>query len=123
MIDEHISSIVEQLTLRKLEYVRSLLKASDLPHSGTRTKVRERLVKAIDHDRVAVTTLQGLLDELDVWGDQRIRIARLSANLLAEFQSADTITHKATEAGMSHLLHRAVALRSPWRPHTDENLL
>jgi hypothetical protein len=57
--------------------------------------------------------LQGFLDELDVWGDQRIRIARLSTNLLAEFQSADTIAHKATEAGMSHLLHGAVALVPP----------
>src|SRR5713101_7365996 len=105
MVDEHTSRIIEQLTLRKLEYVRSLLKAINLPHSGPRPKVRERLVDAIDSNCIAVATLQALLDELDAWGDQRVRIGRLSASMLAEFQSADAIAHKATEAGMSHLLH------------------
>lgn len=113
MVDEHTSRIVEQLTLRKLEYVRSLLKAINLPHSGPRLKVRERLIDAIDRNRIAVATLQALLDELDAWGDQRVRIGRLAAGILAEFQSADAIAHKATEAGMSHLLHGEVDLVPP----------
>jgi hypothetical protein len=113
MVDEHTSSIVEQLTLRKLEYVRSLLKAINLPHSGPRPKVRERLVDAIDSNRIAVATLQTLLNELDAWGDQRVRIGRLSPSILAEFQSTDAIAHKATEAGMSHLLHGEVDLVPP----------
>ena len=110
MVDEHTSRIVEQLTLRKLEYVRSLLKAINFPHSGPRLKVRERLIDAIDRNRIAVATLQALLDELDAWGGQRVRIGRLAASMLAEFQSADAIAHKATEAGMSHLLHGEVDL-------------
>jgi len=113
MVDEHTSRIVEQLTLRKLEYVRSLLKAINLPHSGPRLKVRERLIDAIDSNRIAVATLQALLDELDAWGDQRVRIGRLAAGILAEFQSADAIAHKATEAGMTHLLHGEVDLVPP----------
>ncbi len=114
MADEHTFNIVEQLTLRKLDYVRRLLKAINLPHSGTRSKVRERLIDAIDRNRIATATLQALLDELDAWGDQRVRIGRLSTSLLAEFQSADAITHKATAAGMSHLLHSEVDLVPPF---------
>jgi hypothetical protein len=104
---------IEQLTLRKLEYVRSLLKAVNLPHSGPRPKVRKRLVDAIDSNCIAVATLKALLDELDAWGDQRVRIGRLSASMLAEFQSADAIAHKVTEAGMGHLLHGEVDLVPP----------
>ena len=113
MADEQTSNIVEQLTLRKLDYVRSLLKELNLPHSGTRSRVRERLRDAIDHNRIAVATLHALLDELDTWGDQRVRIGRLSTSLLAEFQSADAITHRATAVGMSHLLHGEIALVPP----------
>jgi hypothetical protein len=113
MVDEHTSSIIEQLTLRKLEYVRSLLKTINLPHSGPRPKVRERLAEAIDSNCIDVATLQALLDELDAWGDQRVRIGRLSRSMLAKFQSADAIVHKVTEAGMSHLLHGAVNLIPP----------
>jgi hypothetical protein len=113
MVDEHTSSIVEQLTLRKLEYVRSLLKAINLPHSGPRPKVRERLTDAINSNRITVATLQTLRDELDAWGDQRVRIGRLAAAILAEFQSADAIAQKATEAGMSQFLHGKVDLVPP----------
>ena len=113
MADEQTSSIVEQLTLRKLDYVRSFLKSSNLPHSGARPKVRQRLIDAIDCKRIAADPLQGLLDELDAWGDQRVRIGRLPASLLAEFGSADAIAHRATAAGMSHLLHGTVDLVPP----------
>src|SRR5262249_15815317 len=99
MVDEHTSYIIEQLTLRKLEYVRGLLKAINLPHSGPRPKVQKRLADAIDSNCIDVATLQALLDELDAWGDQRVRIGRLSTSMLAEFQSADAIVHKVTEAG------------------------
>src|SRR5712691_2578863 len=112
-------SIMRRETLFKAPCVeggthpRSLLKAINLPHSGTRPKVRERLEEAIDSNRVAVATLQALLDELDAWGDQRVRIGRLAAGILAGFQSAGAIAHKAAEAGMSHLLHGEVDLVPP----------
>ena len=76
MIDEYAQGVVEQLTLRKLEYVRCLLASVDAPQSGIRSKVRERLVEAIETNLISVSSLQALLDELDAWGDQRSSLSR-----------------------------------------------
>jgi hypothetical protein len=113
MVDADVLNIVEQLTLRKLSYARRLLEVVNLPYSGPRPKVRERLVDAIDSKHIAVTTLKGLLDELDIWGDQRVRIGRLSAEVLAMLQSQDAIAAKAADVGMSALLDGDVALVPP----------
>src|SRR2546427_6634913 len=104
MVDEYTHSIIEQLTLRKLDYVRSLLKAVDFPYSGTRLVVRQRLVEAIESNIITVYDLHTLLDELDAWGDQRLRIGHLPTNILAEFQSASDVASHAAAAGLSHLL-------------------
>jgi len=77
MVNEYTHSIIEQLTLRKFDYVRSLLKAVDFPYSGTRLVVRQRLVEAVESKIVTVCDFQTLLDKLAAWGDQQLRIGRL----------------------------------------------
>jgi len=113
MIDEPALNVVEQLTLRKLEYVRRLLASVDLPQSGIRSKVRERLVEAIERNLVSVSNLQALLNELDAWGDQRMRLGRIPVQALKEFRSANSIAKKAAKAKMAHLLPGQIALIPP----------
>ena len=113
MIDEQNQNIIDQLTLRKLDYARQLLESVDLPHTGTRPKVRERLAKALEDGSISVSTLQALLGELDAWGDQRIQLRRFPARMLKEFRSAAVVAKKAKTANMSHLLHGTIALTPP----------
>lgn len=113
MIDEKNQNIIEQFTLRKLDYARDLLKSVELPYSGKRSNVRERLTKALEDGLILVSTLQVLLDELDAWGDQRIQLMRLPASMLTEFQSADAVARKAAGTNMSHLLQGTIALTPP----------
>ena len=111
--DDTVFNIVEQLTLRKLDYARNLLKSAALPYSGTRPQVRERLVKAMENKQIKLSTLQTLLDELDMWGDQRIRVGRLATSSLVGFRTGAALRSKVKAAGMSYLLDGAIALVPP----------
>jgi hypothetical protein len=113
MVDKHVLDVIEQLTLRKLEYPRQLLKSSDIPHSGVRSKVRERLIEAIEKNHVTVSDLQTLLEELDAWGDQRIRVGRLPTGILTNFQSLNSVSNAAARVGMGDLLDGEMALIAP----------
>jgi hypothetical protein len=113
MVGKHVLDVIEQLTLRKLEYARELLKSSDIPHSGVRSKVRERLIEAIEKNHVTVSDLQTLLEELDAWGDQRIRVGRLPTGILTNFQSLNSVSNAAASVGMGDLLEGEMALIAP----------
>jgi len=113
MVDAHVLNVIEQLTLRKLDYVRRLLASVNSPRSGTRAEIRERLREAIESNLITVASLQVLLDELDAWGDQRIRLGRIPVKALKEFRSANSVAKKAAKAEMAHLLLGQIALIPP----------
>src|SRR4051812_32136890 len=112
-MDEQTQRIIEQLTQRKLDYCREVLRAADVPSSGSRRTLRARLVKAVEEERIAANSLHALLDELDAWGDQRIRFTKLPVAALAHLQSAEATAVEAAEAGMAHLLNGEISLTPP----------
>lgn len=99
-----IEDLVNQVTLRKLMYTRGLLKEHNLPFSGPRAKIRKRLLDAIQEGVVSQETVRALLNELDAWGDQKVRFKRLSAAELQEYRSENSIREIAERSGLSHLL-------------------
>ncbi len=113
MLDQNTQNLVEQLTLRKLVYVTEFLKSKKEHYSGTREKVRERLAGALEKRPDFIPELYSLLDELDAWGDQRIRLRRFPPNVLAEFKSKSAVEAKIDAAGMSHLLEGKIDLTPP----------
>lgn len=113
MVDEHLLDVIEQLTLRKLEYARQLLKSAEMPYSGVRAKVRDRLIEALEKNRVTVSSLQTLLGELDAWGDQRIRVGHLPRGFLAKFHSFNSVSEAVASAGMVDLIDGEMALVPP----------
>ena len=87
MVDEYVLNVVEQLTLRKIGYARRLLESVNLPYSGIRSKVRERLVEALERNLISVPSIQALLDEA------------LPADLEVARQALDRITSRGYERG------------------------
>lgn len=73
----YVEEIIEQLTRKKLEYTRQLLRDAELPHTGKRADIRKRLPQAIADGAVEIEKLSALLKELDTWGQQRIRIGHI----------------------------------------------
>lgn len=59
------------LALRK-SHIRDLLKAVDLPVSGTKSDLRSRLQEALDNGGLALERLVDFLDTLAPWGKQHV---------------------------------------------------
>jgi hypothetical protein len=113
MDDHGASQIVEQITLRKLVYAREFLKKHGHPYSGSREKVRERLAGVLDRKPELTPELHSLLDELDVWGTQRLRLAVLPQSVLEGLGSEAKVRQRVEDAGMSDLLDGRIALVPP----------
>jgi len=112
-MDDEVQEVIEQVTRRKLSYARVLLRGSKLPYSGNRDQIRDRLMEAVKANKISLAILKDLLNELDVWGNQRIRLCRLPAEVLAEYQTEESVLKKAEEAGMGVLMGGEVALVPP----------
>lgn len=113
MIDQVTLEIIDQVTLYKLNFSRELLKEANLPSSGNRAAVRQRLIYAVDEERLPASILLELLNDLDLWGQQRVRWVQLSIGSLAAYQTPEAVEMRATQAGMSDLLEGEVALMPP----------
>lgn len=113
MADEEIPQIIEQITLRKLAYAGEFLKSHKRAYTGTREKIRERLGAALEQNPELKTSLRSLLEELDAWGSQRIRLTTLPQSVLVDFKSKRSVQKKVADAGMSDLLDGSVALVPP----------
>jgi hypothetical protein len=113
MPDEEKTRIIEQVTLRKLEYVRNYLASKSQPKSGTRIEVRDRLLKVVETSDSAFDDLRGLLNELDAWGDQRLKVAKFDLRDLKAFSTKRSVHKRIEEAGMTALLEGEIATEPP----------
>src|SRR5687767_9693864 len=113
MPDQEKIGIIEQVTLRKLEYVRKYLESKGQTKGGTRIAVRDRLKTLIDTDDSVIDDLRGLLNELDAWGDQRLKIAKFDLRDLKAFKTKNAVYKQIEVAGMSTLLDGEIAPEPP----------
>jgi hypothetical protein len=113
MPDQEKIQIIEQVTLRKLDYVRSYLESKGQNRSGTRVIVRDRLARLVDSDDSVIDDLRALLGELDAWGDQRLKVGKFDLRDLKDFSSSKKVYAQIERAGMSALLEGEIATEPP----------
>jgi len=123
---EEAACIIEQITNRKLIYAREFLSAYELARTGTKPQIRERLTNFLAQRPDEVQRLKLLLDELDAWGNQRIRIGRISDEAMAGFRSKKLVVQKIRQAGLEHLIGGHLPVTpplnlSPMRVSYDED--
>jgi hypothetical protein len=114
-MDEHeIDALIEQITLRKLDYSREFLDERSLPHSGKREKLRDRMVHAVREAAIDPSELRTLLDELDTWGNQRIRLLSLPSDVICAYATAKQVEARAREAELEHRNRSGGGYRAPY---------
>lgn len=113
MLEDYAQGVIDQVTLRKLSYAQDMLEMARQPHSGSRMDVRRHLSKALEKKAISLRDIVALLDELDIWGDQRIRIVRLPKGVLAEYSTWDRVKEKISAAGMAELVDGPMQLVPP----------
>jgi hypothetical protein len=113
MPDQQKNQIIEQVTLRKLAYVRTYLQSKGKAKGGTRDAVRISLSELADEDDSVINDLQALLGELDAWGDQRLKIAKFDLRDLKPFGTKKSVLNKIDQAGMKALLEGEIVTEPP----------
>lgn len=106
MPDDNTRELINQLTLRKLHFTRELLRTHNLKISGTAEVVRARLHTAVDEGQIEPAAIEALLNELDHWGDQRLRIGRFEQRFVELYADVDAISQRVREAGMEEVYGR-----------------
>lgn len=87
-----------------LPEVSLILKANDLPTSGTWQQVRERVVKAVKDKKLAASALIGLLRDSEEYGNQHVFLYDTKQNNAAALVNDNTLTAKLTSLGRTDLL-------------------
>jgi hypothetical protein len=78
-----------------------------------RVKVRDNLAGLLEQKPDLKPKLRSLLEELDVWGNQRVRLRELPTSLLKTFSSERAVRQVATAAGMAELIDGEIPLVPP----------
>ena len=113
MVDNATVEVIDQLVLHKLEFTRQLLRESSLPCTGDRSIIRGRLLQAVEDERLPVSLLQELLNELDIWGQQRVRWVTMPISDLTNYQTPEAIQNKAEQTGLGNLFLGEMMLIPP----------
>ena len=94
--------LLDLIFSHKLDHVRNFLQVRQLPKSGNRGELRERLESALASGRVVPTALVWLLDSIEGFGNQHIYLYQASASLAEQFKSTDKVRSLLTALGVNH---------------------
>jgi len=70
--DEEKKALVDFILALRKTHIQSFLKQADLPKSGTKDDLRERLQEALDGGALTYERLVGFLDSVAPWGNQHV---------------------------------------------------
>lgn len=98
--------VVDQATVHKLAFVQALLKQKELAFTGTREKVRARCIIYLNRGELLIEELKLLLESLDLWGNQRIRLIRIPDPILLTLTDCASIEATVQKAGFESIYQK-----------------
>lgn len=103
------------LSHRKL-FTQQFLRDQNLPYSGTRQELRERLLDGLEEGRLAPDDILGLLDRIEGWGNQHIYLYRSEGRATKHWLTPESAKSRLAAGGLAHLLNRPRPLVLPDQP-------
>lgn len=114
-IDER-ALLLDLLLSHTREYVADLLRAKNIPHSGTKDELRQRLGENLESGNMTIEELITLLDQIEGNGNQHIYLHRCSQGYLRKLKQENYVRHQLEEAGQGDLYNRNQPLLLPQQP-------
>jgi hypothetical protein len=111
--DEELNLILDYLMAHKMAFSQDFLRAQDLPFSGTKAKLRERLEGYVRDGQVSAGELVDLLNRIEGWGNQHIYLYLASNSLIAPWRKEESIKQRLDQHGLGDLLNRPRPLLLP----------
>lgn len=103
MTADELDELINQVTLHKLEFLQRLFSLKELGRFANREDARKMCREHCANGALCVEELKALLEALDTWGNQRIRLIRVPENDIRLFTDSAATQAAATKARLGHI--------------------
>jgi len=110
---EERKSLIDFLLALKTAQIREFLKLVELPVSGTRIDLRERVQTALDDGEVTYEQVVGFLDSLAPWGKQHVFLYSGPRGDLAQWKDPDAVFQLLKDHRLGKLFNARLPLILP----------
>lgn len=105
--------LVDVLLGLRVDRVREFMDSVELPRSGTKAELRDRIEEAVLSNTVSLNVLIDYLDRVEPWGRQHVIVLEAEASAANGWRREDGIRRRLGEAGVEGLLDRRRRQRLP----------
>jgi hypothetical protein len=111
-----INDVIDLLLSHSNRRVQDFLKSKQLPFSGDKDKLKERLISDIDQENISSDELIELLDAIEEYGNQQIYLFQVSETILEKLQDQDFVEEILEEKNLLELYNNYHPLLLPETP-------
>lgn len=111
--DDEQRAIVEFMLALRKSHIQEFLQGVDLPKSGSKTELRERIQDALDEGRVSVDQLVAYLDTVVPWGKQHVFLFTGPGGDINSWKDPQSVLDKLKERQLDHLFNSRLPLALP----------
>jgi hypothetical protein len=116
LTDGDIQLCLDYLLSHKMEYTQEFLREQDLPFSGTKIVLRERINGYIGNGRVVGEILIDLLNKIEGWGNQHIYLYKASSKSINPWLQEESVKKRLDDLGLVDLFNHKRPLILPEKP-------
>jgi len=111
--EEDARRALDLLLAHKKAFTQDFLRARGLAFSGTRERLRERVMAYLADGRLTLADLVRLLDRIEGWGNQHVYLYRASDRLLERWADRAAVERHLADLGLGDLLNQERPLVLP----------
>lgn len=113
LTEDEIQLTLKYLQSHKMAFTQEFLRARELPFSGTKKQLRERLEGYLAEGRVEPEELVQLLNQIEGWGNQHLYLYKAAGRLMAPWSTEESVRKHLSALGREALLGRPRPLVLP----------
>jgi hypothetical protein len=106
LTEEEVKLVLDYLHSHKMAFTQEFLRARNLPFSGTKAKLRERVEEYLGDGRLSATDLVQLLNDIEGWGNQYIYLYKGPDHLIEPWLEEDFARERLANLGAADLFNR-----------------
>jgi hypothetical protein len=114
--EEEIELVLDYLLSHRKAFTQDFLRGRNLPFSGIKEKLRERLRGYLADGRLDALDLVRLLDRIEGWGNQHIYLYKASDPLIGPWLDEASVRQRLDNLGLATLFNRQRPLVLPETP-------
>lgn len=113
--DEELAQLVTDLLAMKKPQIQGFLELVEMPKSGTKAVIRERIEDALREGTLPPERIVRFLDDVTPWGKQHVYLYKGPIASFTEWKKTDWVAGRLKQHRLSKLLNAALPLALPDR--------